>query len=178
VGFPCGLVSGGDEAEGLVCVGDEYVPLKSHQYALWLALGRPGNPDADAFLQERYRDSDTPDSVMDLLRLGLLVRLSGDPAKDQPALKRMRLHLLAVGIGRGNGDGSKMFFAPSQGRMVGLEPAVYFVLIRAHNEQSLWDLCTHCASDLNLEVDELVETVLGALPDMLGTDSAFLDRVG
>jgi hypothetical protein len=177
VGFPCGQVHLEDDDGYLVSVGGELQPLDSWHYAIWLAHGSSWTDDSQQFLHDHAHHEAYLSGREKLLQLGLLVTLSGDPSQDFAALNDLSLRLLCTGLGALQGDENEMYFSAPNGSMVRLDPFSYLLILRANTSTSLADTCAAAALGLGLERLEVATVLLVALPPLLGTQCAVLDRV-
>ncbi len=174
---------------------DGIFSIDHEERRIWaLAHGDPATITEDPPSRERVirkateMDGHTTKQVIDrLCDVGLLVEYERRSEQARDFANRHQVEPLAIGLG--NTPDTPWYFQiglPETPRvMVGHD--AYYLWMYAHRHASLWDACEYLAVDKNAEVaagagsninpDRILTHFLDALPAMIATSCAYVDRV-
>jgi hypothetical protein len=177
VGFPGGPYNDSPR-KGLVRIANDYFTLSLREYAMWILCLRAA-PRGEVLAEAAKQGLEEAAAVLaELEAQQLVVSLTGDVHSDRAVMESLRLQLVVVGLGS-EAAAPALFRLGSlaQGPTVEVDPLLYALAVRSFMASSMWALCRDAAHELETESEQLASRLLAAIPALLTSSSAFLDRV-
>jgi hypothetical protein len=177
VGYPAGVHHGAGEAFGLVRVAERYYSLPVSEYATWMLCWAVGPRSEILREATNVGLANTGRVLAELQEQGLLVVMAGDLTADRAVLENLRLQMVGFGLGNTNDEQARLRFGTfGHGPTIEVDATLYALLLRSVGESSIWQLCADAAEELEAPTAELATRLVDAIPRLLSTFSAFLDR--